>query len=79
MRASENRSNVEVDLESEEPTEMSDDASTSEDDGGRGIVATSVEHHVPATMSASGGWDTKRHGEVPTSRKCAASSDAIGK
>ena len=76
MRADENRSDVEAELESEEPTEIGGDASTSEDDGDRGVVATSVERRVPAAASIGGGRDTKRRGDVPTSRKCTAISDA---
>ena len=67
---------MEAELESEEPTEMGGDASSSEDGGGRDIVMTSVEHREPTTASASGGQDTKRRGDVPMSRKGVASSDA---
>ena len=75
MRASENRSDVEAELESEEPTEMGGNASTSEDDGDRGIIATSVEHRAPAAASTSSGRDVERHGDVPRSRKRAVSLD----
>ena len=44
MRAGENRSDVEAELESEEPMEMGGDASSFEDGGGRDAVVTSVEH-----------------------------------
>ena len=76
VQASENWSDVEAELESEEPTEMGGDASTSKDDGDRGVVATSVERRTPAAAPVSGGRDTKRRGDVPASRKRAASSDA---
>ena len=39
---------------------------------------TSVEHHEPVAMSASGGRDTGRHGDVPAPRKNATSLDAAG-
>ena len=61
----------------EDPTEMGDNAISSEDEGGR-EVATSVEHHEPATASAGGGHEAKWHGDVPMLRKHAASSDAVG-
>ena len=77
MRASENRSDMEAELESEEPTDMCGDTSTSEDEGDRGIVVTSVECHEPTVASVSGGWDTKRHGGIPMSRKLTTSSDAV--
>ena len=64
---------MEAELESEEPMEMGDDASTSEDDGDWGVVATSVEHHAPMAASTGGGWDTERHNDVPTSKRRAAS------
>ena len=46
---------MEAELESEEPTKMGGDASSSEDEGDRGIVVTSVEHREPATMFVDGG------------------------
>ena len=70
---------MEAELESEEPTEMGGDATTFEDEGDRGIIVTLVERHEPTTASASGGRDAKRHGDVPTSRKRTACSDAAAK
>ena len=78
MRASENRSDVEAELESEEPTEMGGDASTSKDDGDWGIIATSVEHREPVTMSTGSEREVERHDDVPKPRKRAASSNAVG-
>ena len=70
---------MEVELESEEPTEMGGDTSSSKDEGGQEVIAALVEHHKPAAASISGGWDAERHGDVPTSRKRAASSNvAVG-
>ena len=43
----ESRSDMEVELESEEATEMGDDMSASEDEGDKGTVVTSVEHRSP--------------------------------
>jgi len=74
--AGESQSDVEAELELEEPTEMGGDASTSEDDEDRGVVATSVECRAPMAMSASGGRDAERRGDIPASRKCVVSSDA---
>ena len=55
---------------------MGDDMNTSEDDGDRGVVATSVERRAPVAAFASGGRDAERRGDVPASRKRAASSNA---
>ena len=76
MTAGENRSDVEAELESEEPMEMGGDASTSEDDKDRGVVATTVERRAPVATSVSGGRDAERCSDVPASRKHATSSDA---
>jgi len=73
--AGKNRSDVEAELESEEPMEMGGNASFSRDGGGWDFIATLVEHYEPMAISASGGRDVERHGDAPTSRKCAASSD----
>ena len=74
--ADENQSGVEAELESEEPTEMGGDASTSEDEGDQGIVTTSMERREPAAASINGGWNTKRRNDDPASRKHVASLDA---
>ena len=66
---------MEAGLESKEPTEMGGDTSTSEDEGDRGIVMTSVEHHEPAATSVGDGWDVEKHGDIPESRKRATSED----
>ena len=54
-----------MELESEEPTEMGGDVSSSEDEGDQGIVVTSVERRESTTASVSGGWDAERRGDVP--------------
>ena len=69
------RSDVEAELESEEPMEMGGDASASKDDGDRGAIVTSGEHREPAATSVSCGHDMETCGDVPESRKCAASED----
>ena len=66
---------MEAELESEEPMEMGGDASTSKDDGDRGIIVTSVERRAITAASAGGGRATKRHGDVLTSRKRVVSLD----
>jgi len=68
---------VEAELESEEPTKMGGDASTSEDEGDRGIVMTIVERREPVATSVGGGRDAERHDDVPESRKLVASEDAV--
>ena len=66
---------MEAELESEEPMEMGGDASTSKDEGDRGIIVTSVEHHEPTATSIGGGQDTEKRANVLESRKRAASED----
>ena len=69
VRGGESRSDVEAELESEEPTEMGGDMSTSEDDRDRGITVTSVECRAPVAASVGDGQNTERYGNVPASRK----------
>ena len=64
---------MEVELESEEPTEMGSDASASEDEGDRGAIVTLVEHRDPVAASVGGGHDTEMRDDVPKSRKRATS------
>ena len=75
--ARENRSDVEAELESEEPTELGGDVSSSKD-GDWDVVATSSKRRESATTSASGERVAGRRDDVPPSRKRAASSDAAG-
>ena len=78
VRARENKSDVESELESEDPTKMGDDVISSEDEEGQEVIVTLVEHREPTATSTSSGWDVGSHGDVPPSRKHAASSNAIG-
>ena len=55
MWARENRSDVEAELESEDPTEVGGEASTSEDEGDRDAIVTSAEHREPTAESAGSG------------------------
>ena len=75
MWASENWSDMEAELESEEPTEMGGDVSTSEDDGDRGVIVTSVEHHEPTAASIGGRRDMEMRGNVLELRKRAVRED----
>ena len=52
VRAGENRSDVESELESEDPIEVGDDMIFSREEESREVVATSVEHRDPTTVSA---------------------------
>ena len=74
--AGKNQNDIETELESEEATEMGGDASSSENEGGREVIATSVERHEPTAASVHGGREAERRGDVPVSRKRAMSSDA---
>ena len=78
MPARENRSDIESELESEDPTEMGDDVICSKDERGREVIATSMERHEPAATSTSGERKVERRGDIPMLRKHAASMDAIG-
>ena len=78
MRAGENRSDIEVELESEEPMEMGSDTSSSKNEGSRSVIATSVERHEPMVVSTSGGREAERCSNVPAPRKHVVSSDTIG-
>ena len=75
MRAEENRSDVEAGLESEEPTKMGGDMSTSKDEGDRGVATTLVEHHEPMVVFIGGGWDAEKRNDVLELRKHAVSED----
>ena len=63
-----------VELESEEPTELGGDASSSED-GNQSDVMTLAKRREPAAASAGGGRDAERRGNVLASRKRTVSSD----
>ena len=77
MRARENRSDVESELESEDPTEVGDDRIFSKEEESQEVIMTSVERHDPIAVSAGGEQEVERHGYVPTPRKRAMSADAI--
>jgi len=79
VQAGESWSDVEVELESEEPIEMGGDASASKEEGDRSGVVTSAEHREPMVASVDSGRDTKTRGDVPESRKHAASEDTAVK
>lgn len=79
MRVNKNRSHIEAEFESKDPTEMGDNMISSEDDGGQEAIVTLAVYHEPTTTSASGGRDIERHGDIPAPRKCTMSSDAVGK
>ena len=54
---------------------MGGDASASKDEGDRGAIMTSGEHHEPATTSVGSGCDMEMRGDIPESRKHAVSED----
>ena len=68
---------MEVDLESEDPTEVGDDMISSEDEGGQ-EVTTLVERREPVAASTDGGLEAERCGDVPMPRKHDVSSYAVG-
>ena len=64
MKAGENRSNIESELESEDPTKV-DDMIFSEEKESQEVVVSSVERRNPAAMSTGDEQEAKRCGEVP--------------
>ena len=54
VRAGENRSDVESELESEDPTEVGSDVFFFEEEEGREVVPTSAKRCDPAATSAGG-------------------------
>ena len=78
VRAGENKSNIEAEVELDDPTEMGDDVISSEDEEGWEVIATSVKHRELTATSAGGGREAKRHDIAPVPRKHATSSNAIG-
>ena len=68
---------MEAELELKEPTEIYGSTSASKDEGDRGTIVTSVEHHEPMAASVSGGRDIETRSDIPESRKRATSEDTI--
>jgi len=78
VKAGENRSDVESKIESEDPIEVGNDMTFSEEEESREVVGTSAERHDPTAVSSSGEREAERRGDVPMPRKRAASVDAVG-
>ena len=76
MRAGECASDVELELALDDPMDL--DAMVFSDKEGREVVATSAVCRDPAATSAGEEQEAARRAEVPSSRKRAASADAIG-
>ena len=74
----ENRSDVELELESEDPTEVGDDVIFSEEEDDQEVVATLAKRRDPTAVSAGSEQEAERRGDVPALRKHAASANAIG-
>ena len=77
MKVGERRSDVESELESEDPTEV-DDMVFSEEEKSREVVVTSAVCRDPTAMSAGDEQEVEGAIEVPMPRKRAASADAAG-
>ena len=77
MMAEEHRSDVELELMLEDPTDV-DDMVSSEGEESWEVVVTTAEHRDPTAMSAGEEQEAKWRVEVPMSRKRAVSVDAIG-
>ena len=77
MKAGENRSDIESELESEVPTEV-DDMIFSKEEESQEVIVTSAECRDPMAMSTGDEQQEERRAEVPVPRKRVASMDAIG-
>ena len=75
--AGENRSDVESELESEDPTEVGDDVIFSEEEESREVIVTLAERCDPTAAHAGGEQEAERHDDVPEMRKHAASANAL--
>ena len=77
MKAGENKSDIESELESEDPTEV-DDMVFSEEEKSREVVVTLAVCRDPTAMSAGDEQEAERRIVVPVLRKHAVSADAVG-
>ena len=75
VRGGESQSDMEVELESEEPMEMGDDMSSSEDKEDRGVAVSLVERRKPTAVPIDSEHGTEVCGDVPESRKHAVGKD----
>ena len=78
MKAGENKSYVEPELESKDPTDVDDMVFSKEEESWE-VVVTSVERCDPTATSAGDEQEVTRRAVVPAPRKRAASTDAIRK
>ena len=77
VKARENKSNVESELESEVPTKVADMIFFEEEES-REVIVTSAERRDPMAMFAGDERETESRAMVPVLRKRAASADAVG-
>ena len=78
VRGGENRSDVESELELEDPTEVGDDMIFFSKEESWEIVVTLAQHRDPVAASAGDEQEVEWCMVVPAPRKSAASIDAIG-
>lgn len=74
MKAGECRSDVELELMSDDPTDVDDMVFSDKGE----VVVTSAERCDPTATSAGEEQEATRRAVVPTARKRAVSTDAIG-
>ena len=79
MRAGESQSDVEAELESEDPTEMGDDVISSKEEGGWDAGVTSAARREPTATPASGGQDMERCDGMPRARMLLVSGRRSGR
>ena len=77
MHTREGKSDVESELESEDPTDV-DDMVFSEEEESREVVVTSTERRDPAATSAGDEQEAARRAVATASRKRVVSTDVVG-
>ena len=77
VKARARKSDVEAELESEDPSDV-DDVVFSEEEGSREVVVTSAERRDPTMTSVGDEQEAMRHAVASALRKRMASADAVG-
>ena len=77
MRAGERRSDVELELTSDDPTDLDDMVFSDEEESG-GVIATSMDRCDTATSSAGDELVAARRVADPSSRKHIVGADIVG-
>lgn len=76
VHAGERWSDMEEELQLEDPPESGDDVGSLGNEGGEGAIVSLLEHHEPTATPVGGGRSTKTRCDALESRKRATSEDA---